>query len=1093
MFVKYFSHCLEFLNCARILLLKGNLLPRKGRIVAFMRSFLRDLSHALGCVAVSLVLIGGGVNAAFAACASNEIDVLGDGTQCETPKFEVTTTSDTTTLSWTMTATGTFYADCGDGGTLDQDTSSYGTISGNTIMRTGTSTTTYTCTWDTAGAHTIKFAGTATGYSTSLSAAAISFYKSSGGTQTKVAGISGSLGAMFPVVNGAIPRFYQTFYDCSNLTGSIPADLFSGIDTSSATNTSYMFGRTFYNCSGLTGSIPSGLFSGIDTSSATNTQAMFASTFYNCSGLTNPIPKDLFAGISTPATSQNQMMVSVFGGTNLAGTCGSYAQYITGFEKWFGGHVACDDTICNANEMNLVSQETSCLAPKFTVTTTSDATSLIFSLSASGTFYVDCGDGGMLSGSGVSGRVIYRENTNIAEYTCTWNSAGVHNVKFTGTATGYHEYATNQTSLAETNRFESTISFYKSSGGTQDKIVGVSGSFVDVFPIISGNNKLSFKDTFRGATNLQSISGTLFDGYAGASHLLFGTFANCTSLTSIPDNLFASFTSGGSYMFYQTFYGCTGLTSLPDNLFGNITTAGTNMFYQTFTNCSGMSGFIKPSTFAGLIAANNPSADGMWTSTFVSTNLDTSCPTGTAQYITGYESVWKGKVSCGCPAGFYGDGVSCSVCGNANPAHSQYSVSIKNPCTWNCDTGYHDVNGTCEALQCSSNEFIGGNACQQPKFTITTTPDTTSFSFSISAEGTFYIDWGDGNIQIINMPRGAGLIVYSHNYASGGEYNIRFAGVANAYYNNTDPSLHVETIRFYSAERIASVSGSLSALFPAYGYTVTKRPIFYQTFSGATNLHSVPDTLFSGYSQGYVELFYGTFMNSGLTSIPENLFRHVTVAAAEFQATFYGCTGLTSIPENLFSNISGRAEKLFSNTFEGCTGLTSIPENLFRNISGAPANNMFYRTFYGCTGLTGPIPKNLFAGISTSTTATNQMTNVFYNTNLATSCDPYAQYITGFEDWFDGHVACEDNVCASEYNMFNNQCLALCAGGFGKFKTSNGYEFSLYATKPTTPAMNFEWNGNVCYAPLETGSASGTFNFEASNGTTYHLMPDVTE
>ena len=172
---------------------------------------------------------------AFAACATNEIDVLGDGTQCETSKFEVTTTSDATSLVWTMSATGEFYADCGDSGILSQDTSSYGTISGATITRTSTSVTTYTCTWDTADTHTIRFGGTATGYNTSTTTAAISFYKSSSGTQARVASIDGSLGAMFPVVNGNIPRFSHTF--AKTQITSIPAGLFSEIDTSSATDT----------------------------------------------------------------------------------------------------------------------------------------------------------------------------------------------------------------------------------------------------------------------------------------------------------------------------------------------------------------------------------------------------------------------------------------------------------------------------------------------------------------------------------------------------------------------------------------------------------------------------------------------------------------------------------------------------------------------------------------------------------------------------------------------------------------------------------------------------------------------------------------
>jgi len=262
-------------------------------------------------IAVCVALFSSG---AFAACTSSQIDVNGDGTQCETVKFSVTTISDATSLVWTMTAVGTFYADCGDGGTLTQDTSSYGTVSGNTITRTSTSQTTYTCTWGSAGAHTVRFGGTATGYSTATNAAAISFYKDSGGTQEKLASIDGSLGAMFPVVNGNIPRFYMTFYYCTNLT-QIPAGLFDSIDTSSATNTSNMFSYTFYNTK-IT-SIPAGLFDSIDTSSATNTSSMFSGTFNGCTNLTQ-IPAGLFSTIDTSsATNTSDMFYQTFRNTPI--------------------------------------------------------------------------------------------------------------------------------------------------------------------------------------------------------------------------------------------------------------------------------------------------------------------------------------------------------------------------------------------------------------------------------------------------------------------------------------------------------------------------------------------------------------------------------------------------------------------------------------------------------------------------------------------------------------------------------------------------------------------------------------------------------
>ena len=251
---------------------------------------------------------------AMAACTSDQIDVLGDGTQCETAKFTLTTVASTTTFDFSLSAVGTFYVDCGNGGTLKQGST---TLSDMTISRSNTTNTIYTCTWGSGAAQTIKFGGTATDYNTSTSIAAISFYAGSNSTNKsnnvkKIASLSGSLGQILPVANGKIPRFYQTFYNCSNLT-AIPSGLFDSINTTATTNTSYMFNSTFYGCSKLT-SIPTGLFNSIDTSSATNTSQMFCSTFSGCTGLTS-IPTGLFDSINTTAaTNTSDMFNSTFYG-----------------------------------------------------------------------------------------------------------------------------------------------------------------------------------------------------------------------------------------------------------------------------------------------------------------------------------------------------------------------------------------------------------------------------------------------------------------------------------------------------------------------------------------------------------------------------------------------------------------------------------------------------------------------------------------------------------------------------------------------------------------------------------------------------------
>ncbi|MBQ2844565.1 MAG: hypothetical protein IJE79_00935, partial [Alphaproteobacteria bacterium] len=161
------------------------------------------------------------------------------------PEFTLTTTS-TNSFSFSISAAGEFVVDWGDGKT-------------ETITKPDTTNTTYTHDYATANTYTIGIGGQATAYNTSnWTAAAISFYVNS--SETKIASIDGSLGAIFgTLADETQPGFYRTFYNATNMTGSIPDGLFAGISGAPASN---MFFGTFYGCSGLT-SIPENLFAGI--------------------------------------------------------------------------------------------------------------------------------------------------------------------------------------------------------------------------------------------------------------------------------------------------------------------------------------------------------------------------------------------------------------------------------------------------------------------------------------------------------------------------------------------------------------------------------------------------------------------------------------------------------------------------------------------------------------------------------------------------------------------------------------------------------------------------------------------------------------
>ena len=251
------------------------------------------------------------------------------------------------------------------------------------------------------------------------------------------------------------------------------------------------------------------------------------------------------------------------------------------------------------------------------------------------------------------------------------------------------------------------------------------------------------------------------------------------------------------------------------------------------------------------------------------------------------------------------------------------------------------------------------------KFFATTTPDTTSFSFAISASGVFHIDWGDGTRESYRKTNTTAT-TYSHEYADAGEYVIKIGG-----YRTGGNSLS-----FANNLNLAKIDGSLGTIFSTTKNKngTVSNPLFNYLFSGCTNLAGeIPPDLFKGiYGQpANYGMFRETFSGcSGLTGkIPANLFKDLSGKYMHtiFFKTFNGCKGLTGeIPSGLFGDIFGAPQYgMFCGTFAGCSGLTgSIPNRLFGNLSGTPAFIMFNSTFAGCSGLTGTIPKNLFSGIS---------------------------------------------------------------------------------------------------------------------------------
>ena len=152
--------------------------------------------------------------------------------------FIITTIPNTKSFSFNICAAGKFVIDWGDGNI-------------EKINKNLTGERTISHSYKNAAPHEIKLGGKATGYDGN---AAISFHEN-----TNLAKIDGSLGQIFSTLSdGTQPHFgtpwywHGTFQECTNLTGSIPENLFAGIKGAAAKG---MFLQTFLGCSGLSGTM----------------------------------------------------------------------------------------------------------------------------------------------------------------------------------------------------------------------------------------------------------------------------------------------------------------------------------------------------------------------------------------------------------------------------------------------------------------------------------------------------------------------------------------------------------------------------------------------------------------------------------------------------------------------------------------------------------------------------------------------------------------------------------------------------------------------------------------------------------------------
>ena len=374
----------------------------------------------------------------------------------------------------------------------------------------------------------------------------------------------------------------------------------------------------------------------------------------------------------------------------------------TGAENWY--------VIAGAGDV-----ETAPTTPdyfSFTTKSISAGKTLSFSLSPSGTFAIDWGDGTVQN--------IERTNTELTRYEHTYETDGPRTIKITGRATGYstanYDYVFrlpwaavsmdgslgaifptlgngagqqpnfsglcynaggNITSIPEhlfDGVYGTAIPYMFDSAFYNTKITEIPAGVAKVFGGITGAADGMFSRTF-SRTQITSIPENLFRGVTGAAPSMFsGTFSG-TQITSIPPHLFDGVTGAADNMFESTF-NSTQITSIPENLFRGVTGAAPNMFNGTFANtqitsipsglfsgitgaangtfrltfsdCLNLTGYIPESTFAGLIQNNSPDATDFMQYIFI---RSTGLATACPQNMTEVQTPYK--------SAYWGNAVMC--------------------------------------------------------------------------------------------------------------------------------------------------------------------------------------------------------------------------------------------------------------------------------------------------------------------------------------------------------------------------------------------------------------------------------------------------
>ncbi|MCL2537953.1 MAG: hypothetical protein FWE52_00515 [Alphaproteobacteria bacterium] len=883
-------------------------------------------------------------------------------------------------FSFQLSARGRFAINWGDGSAIE------------IVVRDNTTLTTYSHNYTTPGNYTVIISGRATGYISNPAAATISFLNSA--NKTSITGISGDLGKLFPVINGGVhsgtPQFYQTFQGLTNWTGPIPADLFASVV---GAGVSYQFTHTFADCPNLGGSIPDGLFAGINGAPAF---AQFYFTFSNSRSLSGSIPENLFAGLDGPP--QIHLFQNTFAG--CAGLSGAIPENLFAGVKGAPVDSMFNNTFSSCRGL------------------TGSIPENLF--------------------AGIKGAPAPNMFANTFAY-ATGISGAIPGNLFAGIK-----------GAPADNMFSSTFNGCTGLTGelSENMFAGISGA---------ARNGM-FARTFYDCSKLSgNIPSKFFGELTGTAqpNMFFGVFANCAGLTGVvPTDLFSGITgAAASNMLMYAFYGTAGITGLGERFMDNFTDASIdNSINSIFFGNTNL--LATPDNFLPYItgAQGNNFMDSTFSGTRSMQKISLGAhniapPTGGSGFFMG---TFSNSASVSSPLHawlWWKDAPLTDMASNsmglANASVAQIHVpanlvqDYRNDSNWSNITRTKIVPFLCDEIspvqimrfgalpenyccEYAYDDFSG--ECIKPEFFVTLSDLNAgdTFSFQISATGTFLVDWDDGTMPEIISKTTPGLTTHSRTYVSGGNYTIGIGGKASGYVVSGGTAA-ITFANSASKARITEFRGDLGKIFPVLnsgvisgtpqfisafsglsGWTgpipgdlfasIRGAPVtsmFQNAFQGNVNLQGpIPEELFAGI-QGPAAglLFFNAFQgNTRMTGqLPEDLFVGIQGPPTGylFASTFANSGISGQIPGGLFRNVRGApADLVYYNTFGACSGLTgTIPGELFAGLDGAPANQMFTQTFSGCSGLTGPLPEELFAGIK-GRPAPNMFGSMFSSSGL---------------------------------------------------------------------------------------------------------------